>query len=75
MQEMKKKETLFGKIIIIQDKIKYFFNSKPFPKNTSRWENQAIQREYLIDYTDFAQKDDYIFFSDPDEIIKPEVIK
>ena len=69
-----KKRNFIWKDYYNPDKIKYFFNSKPFPKNTSRWENQAIQREYLIDYTDFAQKDDYIFFSDPDEIIKPELL-
>ena len=55
-------------------KIKYFLNEIPFPKNTNRWENQAIQREYLLSYIDFAKEDDYIFFSDPDEIIKPELL-
>ena len=55
-------------------KIKYFINETPFPKNTNRWENQAIQREYLLSYIDFAKEDDYIFFSDPDEIIKPELL-
>ena len=69
-----KKRNFIWKDYYNPDKIKYFFNNKPFPKNTSRWENQAIQREYLKDYTDFAQKDDYIFFSDPDEIIKPELL-
>ena len=69
-----KKRNFIWKDYYNPDKIKYFFNNKPFPKNTSRWENQAIQREYLIDYTDFAQNDDYIFFSDPDEIIKPELL-
>jgi len=69
-----KKRNFIWKDYYNPDKIKYFFNNKPFPKNTSRWENQAIQREYLIDYIDFAQNDDYIFFSDPDEIIKPELL-
>tara|TARA_B100001063_G_scaffold202705_1_gene196584 strand:+ start:184 stop:993 length:810 start_codon:yes stop_codon:yes gene_type:complete len=69
-----KKRNFIWKDYYNPDKIKYFFNNIPFPKNTSRWENQAIQREYLKDYTDFAQKDDYIFFSDPDEIIKPELL-
>ena len=57
-----------------EKKIKYFLNLNPFPKNTNRWENQAIQREYLLNYLDFAKPDDYIFFSDPDEIIKPELL-
>jgi beta-1,4-mannosyl-glycoprotein beta-1,4-N-acetylglucosaminyltransferase len=55
-------------------KVKYFVLEKPFPKNTSIWENQAIQREFLLKSTDFANGDDYIFFSDPDEIPKPETL-
>ena len=57
-----------------KDKIKYFLLEKPFPRNTNPWENQAIQREYLLNCTDFADKEDYIFFSDPDEIIRPELL-
>ncbi len=53
-------------------KIKYFCKSDTFPIKTNRWENQAIQREYLLKCLDFAEQDDYIFFSDPDEIVKPE---
>ena len=53
-------------------KIKYFCKPDPFPETTDRWKNQAIQREYLLKCLDFADQDDYIFFSDPDEIIKPE---
>ena len=55
-------------------KIKHFILEKPFPKNTNRWENQAIQREELLKYINFAKPDDYIFFSDPDEIVKPELL-
>ena len=55
-------------------KIKYFFSQEPFPKNNSPWKNQAIQRELLLECTDFADQDDYIFFSDPDEIINPNLL-
>ena len=48
---------------------------KPFPKNTNEWENQAIQREFILDHLDFAEKEDYIFFSDPDEIPNPKLLK
>ena len=58
-----------------KEKIKYFLLETPFPQNTDPWENQAIQREYLLNCTDFADKEDYIFFSDPDEIPKPEILK
>ena len=30
--------------------------------------NQAIQREFLLKNLNFVNDDDYIFFSDPDEI-------
>jgi len=56
-------------------KIKHFVLEKPFPKSTSPWENQALQREYLLSCLDFADANDYIFFSDPDEIIKPEILE
>ena len=55
-------------------KIKYFLLDKPFPKNTDRWENQAIQRDFILDQLDFVESEDFIFFSDPDEIIRPELL-
>ena len=33
------------------------------------------QRDYIINNLDFADAEDYIFFSDPDEIIRPELLK
>ena len=54
-------------------KIKYFLLEEAFPKNTNIWENQAIQREFLLKSLDFADSDDYICFSDPDEIPRPEI--
>ncbi len=58
-----------------QDKVKYFLMEKPFPKNNNIWKNQALQREYLLGCLNFADPEDYIFFSDPDEIPKPEILK
>ena len=55
-------------------KVKHFILDKPFPNNINIWENQAIQREFLLKSTNFAGPEDYIFFSDPDEIPKPEVL-
>ncbi len=57
------------------DKIKYVILNEPFPKNTSIWENQAIQREFLLKNLYFLNDDDYIFFSDPDEIPEPQLLK
>ena len=55
-------------------KIKYFLLEEAFPKNTNIWENQAIQREFLLESINFAEPEDYIFFSDPDEIPNPEIL-
>ena len=55
-------------------KIIYIWLDKPFPKNTDRWQNQAIQRDYILENLDFASEEDFIFFSDPDEIIRPELL-
>ena len=56
------------------NKVKHFVMEKPFPKNSNIWENQAIQREFLLNCTNFAEPEDYIFFSDPDEIQNPETL-
>ncbi len=70
-----KKQNFIWKDEYDKDKVKYFLLDKPFPKDSNPWKNQAIQREFLLNCTDFAEKDDYIFFSDPDEIVKPELLK
>ena len=59
---------------MIKKKIKYFYLEKPFPKNNDPWENQAIQREFILENLDFANSEDYIFFSDPDEIPNPKIL-
>jgi len=58
-----------------EKKIKYHLLDTPFPKNNNPWVNQAIQREFLLSCTNFAEPEDYIFFSDPDEIPRPELLK
>ena len=55
-------------------KIKYLFLEKPFPKNNDPWKNQAIQREFILENLNFVDDEDYIFFSDPDEIPNPEIL-
>ena len=47
----------------------------PLFKENDRWKNQAIQRDYLLHNIKSASPNDYIFFSDPDEIIRPEKLK
>ena len=69
-----KKQNFIWKDEYSKDKIKYFLLDKPFPKGSNPWENQAIQREFLLSCTDFADEEDYVFFSDPDEIVRPELL-
>ena len=56
-------------------KIKYLLLKEPFPKNNNEWQNQASQREFILNNLDFAKDDDFIFFSDPDEIPNPKILK
>ena len=71
---IEKKQNFIWKEEFDKEKIKYFFMEKPFPKNNDPWKNQAIQREFLLNCTNFADKEDYIFFSDPDEIPNPNLL-
>lgn len=70
-----KKQNFIFKDYYDKQKIKYSIIDKPFPKNTDRWDNQAIQREELLKQLSFTDPDDYIFFSDPDEIINPKILQ
>ena len=39
------------------------------------WKNQAQQREYIFEGLKLANDNDYIMFSDPDEIPNPEKLR
>ena len=57
-----------------KDKIKYLILDRPFPNNNNIWKNQAIQREFILENLNFADQNDYIMFSDPDEIPNPNTL-
>jgi len=57
------------------DKIIYIVLDEPFDKNNSPWKNQAIQREYILKNLRNIDLEDYIMFSDPDEIPNPKILK
>ena len=57
-----------------KDKIKYLILDRPFSKNNDIWKNQAIQREFILENLNFADQNDYIMFSDPDEIPNPNIL-
>jgi len=56
-------------------KINYIILDKKFPVKNNIWQNQANQRDYMLEKLDYLNEDDYIFFSDPDEIINPNILK
>lgn len=60
----------------IKNKIKYIVLEDPFPiycKNN--WERQAFQRDYMLNSIKNIRDNDYIFFSDPDEIPNPKILR
>ena len=56
-------------------KIIYLVLNEPFSKQNSPWKNQAIQRDFILKKLHDAEPDDYIMFSDPDEIPNPKIFK
>ena len=56
-------------------KIKHIVLTKKFPDDKNIWKNQAIQRDFILENLDFVSPDDYILFSDPDEIPEPRLLK
>jgi len=58
-----------------KEKIIYLVLEEPFKKNNDIWQNQAEQREYIINGLYHADSNDYVMFSDPDEIPRPELLK
>ena len=56
-------------------KIRYLIYKKKFPSKNSPWQNQALQREFILKNLGHINNEDYIFFSDPDEIPNPEKVR
>ena len=56
-------------------KIRHIVINEKFPENNNVWENQASQRDYIINNLSEFDDEDFIFFSDPDEIPNPNFLK
>ncbi len=56
-------------------KIIYLKLKKPFNKKNTPWKNQAIQRDFILEKLSKANSEDFIMFSDPDEIPNPKILK
>ena len=58
-----------------KDRVIYIVLDKPFDSNNSAWQNQAVQREFILKSLNNIDLEDYIMFSDPDEIPNPKTLK
>ena len=56
-----------------KNKIIHIVYNKKFP-HFDAWKNQAIQRDFILKELSQFDSNDYIFFSDPDEIINPDIL-
>ena len=73
-----KKKSLNFKLLnpSFKKKIIYIVIDEPFSTNLKTgWERQAYQRDYMICKIPNIQVNDYLFFSDPDEIPDPSKLK
>lgn len=59
----------------VKDKIEHIILTKKFPIENTPWQNQATQREYIFTALANTNDDDYIMFSDSDEIPNPKILK
>ena len=57
-----------------KNKIIYLILEEQFPNTSDPWKTQAYQRDFLLKNLKEASPDDYIFFSDPDEIPNPKIL-
>lgn len=72
----KKKRLNFKlKNLSFKNKIIYIVLDHPFPKHLNGWQRQAYQRDYMLSKILNAKDEDYIMFSDPDEIPNPKKLK
>lgn len=59
----------------LKKKVRHVILDHPFPEGLNLWQRQAYQREFIFNGIKDCEDDDYIMFSDPDEIPNPEVLK
>ena len=75
IEEIKKKINFNYEKYKNNNQIEHAVYKKEFPNNNDPWRNQAIQREFILENLDTVDQNDYIMFSDPDEIPNPKLLK
>tara|TARA_Y100000590_G_scaffold462925_1_gene628314 strand:+ start:1612 stop:2421 length:810 start_codon:yes stop_codon:yes gene_type:complete len=58
-----------------ENKVRHIVIDKPFPSNLDFWQIEEYQREKIIESIKDAMDDDYIIYSDSDEIPNPALLK
>ena len=46
----------------MKKKIRYIIHDISFPTSNNPWQNQKIQRDFIIKKLDFVNDDDFVFF-------------
>ena len=59
---------------IFSDKVEHIIMKENFPKPIKPWNNEKIQREYIFQSLSNYNQEDYIMYSDSDEIPNPSSI-
>ena len=57
-----------------KNKITHLVINEQFPDTSNPWKTQAFQREFIFNGLKKTNPEDYIMFSDPDEIPRPEIL-
>ena len=58
-----------------ESKVKRIIIDHPFPEPNDPWKCQKYQRNFIFNYLKDLDDNDYIMFSDPDEIPNPKLLK
>ena len=58
-----------------KEKIIHLVIDKQFPDISSPWKTQIFQREFIMNALKEVAPEDYIMYSDSDEIPNPEILK
>ena len=60
---------------IFSDKVEHIIMKENFPKPIEPWNNEKIQREYILQSLSNYDQEDYILYSDSDEIPNPSFLR
>ena len=59
----------------LKQKVEHIVINHKFPEPDDPWKCQKYQRDYMLGYLDDINEDDFIMFSDPDEIPNPNILR